>query len=822
MGVINEYPYVYPFWWADPPPGEQASFARFDEVFGPPAWATPLASLVDGLDDEGLRSFGRWVQMRLTHGKRGGHDYDERLLAAVEFVAEADLAWTVEDVRFLWFVADQLLYADHTNYPVLYRIPLAAAGRLGYFDRRVLLGDLEKGYRWSGYHVWEVIGEPINALLTEPEEGDPAALVRNLLRELDPFARMLAAEFGDRLGAEPMAPLLRHWATASSTKPTGRWLGTARKLLVPEASGLIREILHRLAAHREQPFPSRWGGEHPVFLHQRTAHALRGMVWTCELIDESWVTPLLGDVALTCGVGTGGTGADSRSELVANAAVSTLARRGGLDVVDALAKVTVRVRRKSVSRKAAEAIDAIAEREGLGREQLLDRTVPDFGLDADGGREERIGEYRVRLCVDGPALRFANPAGRTVKTAPQAIRGEPALAELKTALKQLKQTLAAERLRLERALIEERVWRWHEVTAYLLDHPVTGAHARNLIWQVLQGPSGLPVRTGDGWELADPRGRRARPRPEDLVRLWHPIRESADEVRAWRGHLIDRGVRQPYKQAFREVYLLTPAERRTRTYSLRFEGHVLRYGQAKALLNERGWTDLAIGHWDPEGDSGHGAAIKELQGWRARWGMHVVSSGEADGWDTASYCATEEIHFYRQGQIDEEHADWEPGTCDGAPLTEVPPLVLSEVLRDADLAVGVASIGLAQQALAGHEEYWREYGFGELGETAKTRYDALARLIPKLRIADRLELSGRYLRVRGNLRTYKIHLGSGNVLIEPHDAHLCLVPERGRDAGQVFLPFEEDGGMLSIILSKALLLAGDTSITDPTITRRLR
>ncbi len=142
-------------------------------------------------------------------------------------------------------------------------------------------------------------------------------------------------------------------------------------------------------------------------------------------------------------------------------------------------------------------------------------------------------------------------------------------------------------------------------------------------------------------------------------------------------------------------------------------------------------------------------------------------------------------------------------------------------MRDADLAVGVASIGLEQEALAGHEDYWREYGFGELGETAKTRRDVLARLLPRLKIADRLELTDRFLRVRGDLRTYKIHLGSGNVLMEPNDADLCIVPVHRRAGLRVFVPFEDDG-MLSVILSKALLLADDTAITDPTITRQLR
>ena len=55
--------------------------------------------------------------------------------------------------------------------------------------------------------------------------------------------------------------------------------------------------------------------------------------------------------------------------------------------------------------------------------------------------------------------------------------------------------------------------------------------------------------------------------------------------------------------------------------------------------------------------------------------------------------------------------------------------------------------------------------------------------------------------------------------MEPNDAYLCVVPRGSGD--QVFLPFEEDGGMLSIILSKAFLLAADSTITDPSITRQI-
>jgi hypothetical protein len=163
------------------------------------------------------------------------------------------------------------------------------------------------------------------------------------------------------------------------------------------------------------------------------------------------------------------------------------------------------------------------------------------------------------------------------------------------------------------------------------------------------------------------------------------------------------------------------------------------------------------------------------------------------------------------------------------PLEEIPPLVFSEVLRDVDLFVGVASVGNDPGWSDGgpggtHRDYWREYAFGELAESARTRKAVLERLLPRLKIAARSSLTERFLVVRGDLRTYKIHLGSGNVLMEPDDQYLCIVkgfhssPEA---AGRIFLPFAGDE-RLSLILSKAFLLAGDSKIKDPTIRNQIR
>jgi hypothetical protein len=140
--------------------------------------------------------------------------------------------------------------------------------------------------------------------------------------------------------------------------------------------------------------------------------------------------------------------------------------------------------------------------------------------------------------------------------------------------------------------------------------------------------------------------------------------------------------------------------------------------------------------------------------------------------------------------------------------------------------VGVASIGAdptwADRGDDRARDYWRNYAFGELGTTAATRREVLATLIPKLKIAPACTLEGRFLKVKGRLRTYKIHLGSGNILMEPNDQYLCIVPDRRSRADRdLKLPFEGDQ-TLAVIVSKAILLAADDRITDETIVRQIR
>jgi len=87
--------------------------------------------------------------------------------------------------------------------------------------------------------------------------------------------------------------------------------------------------------------------------------------------------------------------------------------------------------------------------------------------------------------------------------------------------------------------------------------------------------------------------------------------------------------------------------------------------------------------------------------------------------------------------------------------------------------------------------------------------------------ARRRSLRGRDQYWRRESHEYKIHLGSGNILMESGSRYLCIVPGGGDSAASVPLPFEGDS-MLAIILSKAILLANDKAIKDPMILGQIR
>ena len=67
----------------------------------------------------------------------------------------------------------------------------------------------------------------------------------------------------------------------------------------------------------------------------------------------------------------------------------------------------------------------------------------------------------------------------------------------------------------------------------------------------------------------------------------------------WQAETVRQRIKQPVKQVFRELYLLTSAERDAVDTSRRFAGHVVNGKVAAQLLSGRGW--LTHGEYDKGG-----------------------------------------------------------------------------------------------------------------------------------------------------------------------------------------------------------------------------
>jgi hypothetical protein len=529
--------------------------------------------------------------------------------------------------------------------------------------------------------------------------------------------------------------------------------------------------------------------------------------------------PALRQLALKAITITEGSWGSPRSIRLANACVQAIAGAALPASVTELLRVERGTRHGTLLRQARRSVEALAAARGMGRDELLERAVEDHGLSGDGTRRVPLADGWTAVLSAGSRaaeVGYLAPDGTPRKSPPPPVKraGAAELAAVTKVLKAVRVTIGNERSRLDGLLAAGRRWDagpWGEL---YLDHPVTGRLARELIW-VFTPPAGaslagIPV---DKSTLMTSDGRQAAIPGQAEVRLWHPAGADAEEVRAWRRLLLDRRVAQPLKQAFREVYLLTPAEEATRDYSNRFAGHVFRQDQARALMKGRGWAARPLAAWDDGICHGAGRREYEQAGLRAEFFFDPAAEDDVTGNGLFTYVASDQVRFFRSA------------TGAALPLAEVPPLVFSEAMRDVDLFIGVTSIGADPEWNDRGEgrrfgDYWHRFAFGDLGAGAGVRREVLERLVPMLAIAGRCTLEARWLIVRGDLRTYKIHLGSGNVLMSPNDQYLCIVAARGAQADEVFLPFDDDR-VLSLILSKAFLLAADTRITDSSITAQI-
>jgi hypothetical protein len=615
--------------------------------------------------------------------------------------------------------------------------------------------------------------------------------------------------------------LLAHAGEVNASKPNRKWRQCAGKLVdnigrvefQSQAAAWLRLIGEPGRVARKVAW---WGNKTDVTrIDELNLPVAMGLVWMLAACGGD--ASVLGHVARASlkRIVQG----QLRSEPLGNAAVRALGSMAGEGGVAQLAQLEVLIRAPKPRRLIQKTLRESAEREGVALVDIEETAIPDLGI--SGGRISRqFGEYSAQIVPDGDSARVAWLAadGTRLRSIPKPLKQQhpEAADEIKQLAKQLETVLPAQRARIERLMKSTRRWpvqRWR--TRYL-DHPLVSLIARRLIWIVDE----RPVSVVDGVPC-DIDGNEVSPGDHQQVQLWHPIGRELGEIVAWRERFEAQHVAQPFKQAHREVYVLTDAERNTRSYSNRFAAHILKNTTMVALCQTRGWVSGLFG-----GQTGPRLDMPDF-GVRAEFWVEAAGDDYTD-FGAPIYMATDQVRFYALTLPDAERLGHAGGLVEPLPLELVPPRALTEAMRDVDLFIGLASVGNDPNWSDGgptgrYRDYWHNYSFGELTESAKTRREVLQRIIPRLEIADRCQLTDKFLRIAGSVRAYKIHLGSGNILMEPNDQYLCIVPDRRSDelGNRVFLPFDGDR-TLSIILSKALMLAEDNKITDATIVSQIR
>ena len=401
--------------------------------------------------------------------------------------------------------------------------------------------------------------------------------------------------------------------------------------------------------------------------------------------------------------------------------------------------------------------------------ELEEIGLPDYGFAGDGTLAIAVGPATAELTIneaDALDVTWRGARGQPLKGPPAEVKENhaDALKLFKAQAKEIGDTLKAQRLRLERLYLDEREWPLADWQARYRDSAARRAHGATADL-VVQARRALGGRFAGGrrdprWERRQPRshrqrhpgpalaphavGRQSRPR---LAATAGGFRGDAAvqagaprDLRLDRRRTADHGVLKPFRRSRRAAEAIPRP----------LPGARLELSGLRQLGSGRGSADGAL------------AAEIQVEFW-----VEPIE-GEIDAQDFHfRYLSTDQVRF--------ANGDGEP-----IALEQVPPVLFSELMRDADLFVGVASIGndptWGDRGDGAYGDYWNRAAFGALSEAAKTRRavlqdSCLASGSPSC-AAWRIASSSS----RGRRSTLQHHLGSANVQMAPNDQYCALCP----------------------------------------------
>jgi hypothetical protein len=230
--------------------------------------------------------------------------------------------------------------------------------------------------------------------------------------------------------------------------------------------------------------------------------------------------------------------------------------------------------------------------------EIHDRNVPSLGFDARGSKIIELGSQRLSARVLSDfSIELRNEKGKVIKSIPALRKGDSSVLRdeaahwLAESRNELKQFASNQAVRLEEGMIADFDWPAPVWKSRYLDRPLLAHLARRILWTAKRNrlERGEVFRIAEDYTLAD--------RHDNLFQLDETMRVSVayplgwdDRQRSdWRTILHDYAITPLFSQCDRPVFVPTDEEYGS-AYVNRFFGVPIDHRSLKSRLKRFGWS----------------------------------------------------------------------------------------------------------------------------------------------------------------------------------------------------------------------------------------
>ena len=364
--------------------------------------------------------------------------------------------------------------------------------------------------------------------------------------------------------------------------------------------------------------------------------------------------------------------------------------------------------------------------------------------------------------------------GKSLKAVPSKYNKEAQVCELKEILRQLREQQSRTRQMFEEFMEYGTELPLDELQT-LLRNKIAGPYLANLVFML--GNHSV-YYSEHGFE--NPKGIKFSLAPNATLRIAHPydLYQCGDWA-FYQKYIFDYQIKQPFKQVFRELYLLTDEEREMKA-SMRFAGHQIKPKRTVGCLKGRRWiADYEEGLQKVYYKENIVARIYAVADWFSPCDIEYPTLEYVDFYDRKTYAPI--------------------------PLKDIPPVIFSEVMRDVDLAISVAHAGDVDP---------------ETSHSTIEMRKLIAEYNMQLFGLKNVSFTEKHAHIEGKRASYNIHLGSG-VIFQIGGSQIAVLPVHSQHRGKLFLPFIDDDPQTSEVMTKILFFANDMKIKDPYILKQI-